>query len=854
MTFAKPGMNLLKTLRNFAIANVFAVFPLLWAVLGWMPDQIKVRMRGWEEAPGPIKANGTAMGGENYGEWRGGRMFRFYLPANVEWRDFVFRFPGASGAAAVERIELQKAKLFSLFKRGDGLVARETGTDEYVFANPRFDAVGLAEGKTAWAFLAMELLLVAVSWWCARRGREESWKTLIPTAVAVALALAFLTQMALPIQSYWANRASYPFPSRALAAALAWRSAWMSALCIASVALLSRCFGRWIFGIAFALAVCVYLEAGILSNGLASLNGDVFLLQDRTRALWDAAIWATVFAVVLASHPILRKHYALASLCLMVMTAASLLDTKHEKLADKSNLVVHDFVSNETVVRSVIYSTNRNVMVFILDSLEREQAHAIMEDPDAGPALREQCRGFTEYTNNIGALPQTLLAVPNLLAGRYPDGTESVSDFAWSCYGPESALRDFLETGQDVFMTTEALDCGYSTRTNETQAVSGENTSVLDAPGNGGDVWSIRNFTRWRWMPFAAKAIVSDLTGRVARNATGGMGEWKVFPTLAKAGIDPSSLGTFLWLHTPGVHVPVTRSRHGELLPAENSTDQGCVEQGIFIMEMLGRLFDQYRKMGIYDNSLILILGDHGAHDEKTFQKDKKAGLLPGNARPCLWVKAPGVAHDFKGSGAPTSHSLVAELLKAAARKDLAEKDVEAILQSDKRVYRWMAVLGGNWTDWVVSRDGSFVVEEGKASFSARTDVRPLRCGQRYSLAWQQVKDFAVGVFFHNMGSGTEYPYLPVETHAASLEFRVPDVGKRYALQLELYVAQGGSLRARCDIPGAEWEEFPVTPHGTITVHGLQADSSGVARILIERAKGPHVAVSFTGLRLSEEH
>ena len=64
---------------------------------------------------------------------------------------------------------------------------------------------------------------------------------------------------------------------------------------------------------------------------------------------------------------------------------------------------MNDFSPIETVIRSVTYSTNRNVMVFVIDSLEREQAHAIMEDAEAGPELREKFRGFTEFTNNVGA-------------------------------------------------------------------------------------------------------------------------------------------------------------------------------------------------------------------------------------------------------------------------------------------------------------------------------------------------------------------------------------------------------------------------------------------------------------------
>lgn len=836
-----------KLLRNFAAVNLFAVFPLLWAVLGWMPDQIKVRMRGWEEAPGSIMANGTALAGEEYGEWNGGRVFRFYLRSGMVWKDLVFRFPGATGPEAVERVELQKWKLLSLCKRGNGLAEREPGTAEYVFANPRFDSVGVAGGKAAWALAVLEVLLAALSWWCAGRHREEAWKTLLPAAIAVSLSLGLLTQVALPIQSFWANRASYPFSFGELMGAVAVRFAWMSALGVVAVTSLSRCFGRWVFGMVFALAVCIYLESGILSNGLANLNGDVFLLQDRIRALWDAAVWVAVFVVVLAVHPFLRNHYALASLCLAVMVGASLFDTKHEQLADKSNLIVHDFVPIETVIRSVTYSTNRNVMVFILDSLEREQAHAIMEDSKVGPKLREQFRGFTEFINNVGALPQTLVAVPNLLTGRYPDGTGSIADYAWSCYGPESALRDYLETGYNLFVTTGALGIGYASRTNQIASVSGKATSVLDHPGNGGDVWSIRNFTRWRWMPFGAKASVSDLTG--IASGTEDLREWAVYPELAKAPISTDSAGTFLWLHTEGVHIPVQWNRRGEMLPSGDNSEKGCEEQGVFIMEKLGELLDFYRKKGIYDHSLILVLGDHGKHDEQGFQHDGETWRLPRNARPALWVKPADTSDDFKASGLPTTHARVASLLKAAARRSLSEEDVGAILVADKRVYRRMALLGKEWTDWVVDPDGAFVVEEHSRSVAK---ARPVVCGRRYPLFWRDLKTLDADFAFRNMGVDAR-PYLPRNTQEGSVEFCVPDVGKHYVLRLELNAAESGSLRFRCDSPGAEWTEFPVRPHGEIIVHGITADSSGMARVVFERASGPDVDVAFTSLMVEEE-
>ena len=846
-------MNLGKVFRNFVVANLFAVLPLLGVLLGWLPDQVMIRMRGWNEAPGAILANGAALAGKDYGEWRGGRVFQFYLQSGMRWSDLVFRFPGETGIDAVERVELQKWKLLSLGKKGSELRERDAGTAEYVFPDPEFDYVSFVGEKECWGVAGLELLLVILSWWCARRHQEEKWKTLLLPAMAVALALMLLTQVALPIQSYWANRASYPFSFGVLAGALAWRFAWMSALGIVAATLLARCFGRGGVGVILALAVCVYLEAGILSNGLANLNGDLFLLHDRTRALWDAVVWAGVFAVILAAHPVLRRHYVLASLCLTVMVGASMLDTRHEKLADKSNLVIHDFMSVDTVIRSVAYSTNRNVMVFIIDSLEREQAHAIMEDPEAGAKLREQFAGFIEYTNNVGALPQTLLAVPNLLTGRYPDGSTAIADYVWSCYGPESVLKDYLETGQDVFLTTPALGCGYGTRAKGTDDLSGGTTSVLDCIGNGGGGWSIRNVTRWRAMPFAAKASVSFHTS--IADGSGDLREWAVFPELARASVDSKATGTFLVVHTEGVHVPAQWNRRGEMLPAGDDSDQGAVEQGVFVMDQLGKLMDSFRAKGIYDNSLILVLGDHGEHQEAKFRQDRLSGRLPRNARPCLWVKPMGSKYDFRADDGPTSLARVAELLRTAGREVLSEEAIGGILQSDKRLYRRMAVLEGGWTDWIVEPDGSFEVEEHKRDLAAKEEHRPLQCGRNYPLYWQRLKDFDADFSCRNLVGREGYFVLLKDTHDAGFEFRVPVSDKRYVLRVRGRPsgAAGGSLRFRCDAPGSEWEVFPVRPHAEVAVHGVVADSAGIARVEFERASGPDVDVTFTSLMLEEE-
>ena len=194
----------------------------------------------------------------------------------------------------------------------------------------------------------------------------------------------------------------------------------------------------------------------------------------------------------------------------------------------------------------------------------------------------------------------------------------------------------------------------------------------------------------------------------------------------------------------------------------------------------------------------------------------------------------------------------MASLLKAAALRRLSEEDVGSILTADKRVYRRMALLGNEWTDWVVAPDGAFVVEEHSRSADSRDKARPVACGRRYPLFWRNLKTLDADFAFRNLGVDAR-PYLPRDTQEGSVEFRVPDAGKRYVLRLELNAAEAGSLRFRCDSPSAEWEEFPVRPHGEIVVHGVTADSAGMARVVFERASGPDVDVAFTCLMVEEE-
>lgn len=692
------------------VLNVCALLPFWVLALGWLPDQIKIYLPNDGKSFVSVLSGDGELLGTAYGGTRETQVWHFHLNRESTLSQLTFRVSGCQGKSIIRKIEWQKWHFFAFSLDLDSLEHCNEDNSFYVFLHPRVIGVALASRNLALGMGILQLLFCVVAWLAARFRRHFFLQSSFLPAFSAATVFALVWHVLLPLQTYWGNLSAFPFTLSELLPDLGVRFVAFIAAGTVALAFLDACFGRWVSWMLWALALGFHLESGLLSFGLPPMNGDWIFYTARPRAVWDALIWISLFvgAAFLQRSP--SKTLPLASAVLAAWMGLSLFDIRHERAADGSKLLVSNFRPLSEIPDTLVYSSRGNVLVFVLDSLEREQAHAAIYDEKDGSALRDAFRGFTECADNLGALSSSGFSVANMFTGKRFEAGGSTSDYFMSVYSPDSVLKDYLDAGWNVHLSTASIGAGYSNRPLRPGTESHAPPPQLDAPDRpmrGSMPWSLSDICRFRAMPFAFRFKYLYVLSRELPSYSF-MREWNLYPRLAEAPAEQNIPGTLLFVHTEGVHVPVMYDRSGTLLPVDRNTDSGCVDMAIFLLRQLAALFAAYEKSGIYDNSLILVLADHGNHvnNARTLPV-ATSPALPGNARPFLWVKPPFARHPFRSSAVPTSHVRISRLLRQALRIPSSETDIPGLLRMDERWYQFIPDFGLAFDDWTIHSDGS---------------------------------------------------------------------------------------------------------------------------------------------------
>lgn len=322
-------------------------------------------------------------------------------------------------------------------------------------------------------------------------------------------------------------------------------------------------------------------------------------------------------------------------------------------------------VSDEVKPDVLEFSSTLNLVHLLPDGFQGDIAREVLEDH---PELSARLEGFTLYRDHLGMYQGTAPSVPTIFMGRPFDFESGYSDertidemkrYAYPARLQDNGFRLDYVPLSSTYCLEGAASCiirpfndlkprGYFRHKNEHLSYA---------------VRQLADLTLFRHLPmFLKEKVYNNGDWFWADTTLDGSSPWpdpvlrEWIDRMVVSGPQPR----YKWYHYIGTHIPPRWDAdciyNGEL----ERTRKQYYDQSVCVLTGIARFADKLRELGIFDETAIIISGDHGVNIEPDDNVGLKANAslyvgVIGAARPTLMIKPLKAQSAFQVSDAPTS-------------------------------------------------------------------------------------------------------------------------------------------------------------------------------------------------------
>lgn len=451
--------------------------------------------------------------------------------------------------------------------------------------------------------------------------------------------------------------------------------------------------------ILFGLALGFFLQSYLLNPNYRLVELIQADLEDyKTEDLLNLAIW--IYFLFLLIY-LLKKHSAEKllsvgkNLCLILVAVQifSLCCIGANNSSDKRDYNVL------TTANLLNVSSKDNIIVLVLDMFDKNTFEEIRQKE---PELIAQLEGFTFYPDAISIFGFTDYSLPQMLTGKAYDNSQTYSDYIQEAWNSSKKFYDILrEHNYDVSIYTGFYYVAKNAPVDN--LINQEKTLSI----NQYTITSLAKLTLFRCLPNYLKYnFTINSTELWLQEKTSdeiqpySLSNFAFYSRLQEGLTLHEDKNSFRWYHIRGAHMPFNMTRDIECVPrGEEST---LYEHSVGALKIALTYLQQLKELKIYDNATILILSDHGTHENNkdTFNEIK--------ALPLVLVKQPNEHGALKISENPISYSqLQATILKRFPESSELGKDFSELL-STTRFYRRISLTPAHpIVEYLVEPDAS---------------------------------------------------------------------------------------------------------------------------------------------------
>lgn len=398
----------------------------------------------------------------------------------------------------------------------------------------------------------------------------------------------------------------------------------------------------------FVVFLATYIQGVYLSTSLPVLTGetiawDQYLKEDLlTAALWVILETAAIaLTVKFGTEPVVKWESRISA-AIVVMLLAGLLPQMFSNNAfeKKDALITTNAHFNDV-------STNRNFFILLVDAVEAESFETVLESNEE---YRDVFKDFTYYSNTASVYPFTRDSMPLLLTGAVNRNEKEFGEFASEAYNNSPLFERLEAEDYEIGIYMEEPVWYGERRFHITSDIKNEIVSPYENMDFNMYFRQEMKYILFKYLPYAYKQY-SQIEGfdfGMALEMYNYRYDSVYDSLLENPELVKTDRNVFQFVHVEGAHLPFKYDK--DLNPIEKGTYSQKIEATIKVIDTwLSRL----KNNGVYDNSVILIMADHGYYD---VDHDSYGEEVLERFHPILLVKGWQEDHELFESDVPLSH------------------------------------------------------------------------------------------------------------------------------------------------------------------------------------------------------
>ncbi|MBR6505275.1 sulfatase-like hydrolase/transferase [Candidatus Saccharibacteria bacterium] len=437
------------------------------------------------------------------------------------------------------------------------------------------------------------------------------------------------------------------------------------------VNLINRKAYKIVLLVAFVCMLVTYIQGNFLVYNLPGLDGNPInwdeYMVDKVISilLWVVIIVVSFILLRKLKFEKFEKIIKGSSIVIIIMLLAATVSLLVKpNVFDSKEALIATFDNFDNV------SNDKNFFIFLVDQVD---SVAFNEELSKNWDKREIFEDFTYYPDTSSTYMWTLYSVPYILSGDYYENEEDkFSDYFTNAFDNSPLFESLEKEGYDlsIYEDEEILNYKGNNLTRFNNIKSGVLIRKKEL------VKQEVKYVLFKYLPYPLKWMAKinnlDINSTKASNDANIYASYNdvVYSHMKNNDLNKVGNKCFSFIHVVGAHPPFIYDKDVNRQPEGTYVDG--VNAGIaMVKEYLERL----REGGVYDNSVIIIMSDHG-HGEETIQR----------SNPILYIKGINEKHDYVKSDKKVSFEYLSDAYAQLLKGDKSEQLFTNVDGSKRRV------------------------------------------------------------------------------------------------------------------------------------------------------------------------